>query len=76
MIKATGQSKQLEFLQNINGLELDKKGCIVVNKENKQTKNPKYFASGDAVSGGQEVVNAAADGRKAAHGIKTFLGLV
>ena len=39
-------------------------------------KNPKYFASGDAVSGGQEVVNAAADGRKAAHGIKTFLGLV
>ena len=76
VIKATGQSKQLEFLQNINGLELDKKGCIVVNKENKQTKNPKYFASGDAVSGGQEVVNAAADGRKAAHGIKTFLGLV
>lgn len=73
VIKATGQSKQLEFLKNISELEMDKKGCIVVNKENGQTKNPKYFAAGDAVSGGQEVVNAAADGRKAAHGIKNYL---
>lgn len=75
VIKATGQSKQMQFLQNINGLEIDKKGCIVINPLTLQTKNPKYFAAGDGVSGGQEVVNAAADGKKAAHGIKSYLGV-
>jgi glutamate synthase (NADPH/NADH) small chain len=44
-----------------------------VNAETFQTKNPKYFAAGDAVSGGQEVVNAAAEGRKAARGISKYL---
>ncbi|MCK6691070.1 MAG: hypothetical protein L6Q97_03090 [Thermoanaerobaculia bacterium] len=34
--------------------------------EHFQTSNPKYYAAGDGVSGGQEVVNAVADGKKAA----------
>ena len=38
-----------------------------------QTSNKKYFAAGDAVSGGQEVVNAVADGKRAANGIKEAL---
>jgi glutamate synthase (NADPH/NADH) small chain len=69
LIKATGQSKQTDFLNMINGMELDKKGRIVVDPKTFSTKNPKYFAAGDAVSGGQEVVNAVADGRRAAKGI-------
>lgn len=69
LIKATGQSKQTEFLSMINGMDLDKKGRIVVDPKTFSTKNPKYFAAGDAVSGGQEVVNAVADGRRAAKGI-------
>ena len=68
VIKATGQSKQVEFLSLIKGMSLDKKGRIVVN-ENFQTGNAKYFAAGDAVSGGEEVVNAVANGRKAARAI-------
>lgn len=73
VIKATGQTKQQDFLKQIEKISLDQKGCIITAKENGQTTNPKYFAAGDAVSGGQEVVNAAADGRRAAHGIKAFL---
>lgn len=66
VIKATGQSKQTELLSLISGLKLDSKGRIIVNKVTYQTGNPKYFAAGDSVSGGEEVVNAAADGKKAA----------
>ena len=67
VIKATGQSKQAALLQLAN-IGLDEKGRITVG-ENFQTSNKKYFAAGDAVSGGQEVVNAVADGKKAAWGI-------
>ena len=67
-----GQSKQKDFLTLIEGINLDEKGKISVT-ENFQTSNKKYFAAGDAVSGGQEVVNAAADGKKAAWGIKRLL---
>ena len=38
-----------------------------------QCTNPKYFAGGDAVNGGAEVVNAVHDGKVAAHGINKFL---
>jgi dihydropyrimidine dehydrogenase (NAD+) subunit PreT len=72
VIKATGQSKQTEFLKLIHGLNFDDKGKISVNG-NFQTANKKYFAAGDAVSGGQEVVNAVADGKKAAKGIGEML---
>jgi len=34
-----------------------------------QTSSPKYFAGGDCINGGKEVVNAAADGKRAARGI-------
>lgn len=66
VIKATGQGKQKDFLGNIAGLQLDSAGRIVVNPDSYQTTHPKYYAAGDAVSGGQEVVNAVANGKKAA----------
>ncbi len=73
VIKATGQAKLANFLSKIQGLELDRKNRIVVSDESYQTKNPKYFAGGDAVNGGAEVVNAAYDGKMAAHGIHNWL---
>jgi dihydropyrimidine dehydrogenase (NAD+) subunit PreT len=72
VIKATGQSKQKDLLSLIDGIKLDDKGKISVN-EKFQTSNKKYFAAGDAVSGGQEVVNAVADGKKAALEIKKII---
>jgi glutamate synthase (NADPH/NADH) small chain len=46
---------------------------VWVNPDTMQTSNPKYFAGGDCVNGGKEVVNAAADGKKAARGIDALL---
>ena len=71
VILATGQEKMIDFYNSIPDLELDN-GKIVVNKFF-QTKNPKYFAGGDCINGGKEVVNAVADGRDAAYGIDKFL---
>ncbi len=73
VIKATGQAKYQNFLSKIDNLKLDNKGRIVLNSNNGQTTNPKYFAGGDAVNGGKEVVNAAADGKMAAKGIQEYL---
>lgn len=72
VIKATGQAKQGHFYQYIANLELDAKTCVKVN-EHYQTSNPKYFAGGDAVNGGAEVVNAAYEGKMAAKGIHRWL---
>ncbi|HIO66761.1 MAG TPA: hypothetical protein EYN41_00375 [Flavobacteriales bacterium] len=80
VILATGQSKQVNFLEKIESLKLDKKGRImdnrgriVVNAETHQTNNPKYFAAGDAVNGGVEVVNAVYEAKIAARGIHKYL---
>ncbi len=71
LIKASGQEKMTEFFKSIPKIKLNN-GKIVVNKDF-QTGNLKYFAGGDCINGGKEVVNAVADGRDAAHGIDRFL---
>ncbi len=75
VIKATGQEKQTNFLSLISGLELDK-GKIKVTAETGETNNARYYAAGDAMSGGQEVVNAVADGKKAAKAILRKAGIL
>jgi glutamate synthase (NADPH/NADH) small chain len=72
VIRATGQSKQVEFLSNVAKLAIDNKGKIVVSAQY-QTSNPKYFAGGDVLNGGAEVVNAAQHGKDAAKNIHTIL---
>jgi glutamate synthase (NADPH/NADH) small chain len=57
----------------IDELDLDSSSRLIVN-EHFQTTNPKYFAGGDAINGGAEVVNAAHDGKAAAKGIHAWLG--
>ena len=73
VIKATGQTKMANFLGMIDGLELDTGNRIKVNEDTFQCSNPKYFAGGDAVNGGAEVVNGAHDGKAAALGIHQWL---
>jgi dihydropyrimidine dehydrogenase (NAD+) subunit PreT len=72
VIKATGQAKQGHLYGLIDDLEIDTKTRIKTNDEF-QTSNPKYFAGGDAINGGAEVVNAAYDGKMAAQGIHNWL---
>ena len=73
VIRATGQQKKVEFLKQISGLEIDTLGCIVADRGTGRTGNPRYFAGGDAVNGGAEVVNAAAEGKIAALGIHAYV---
>lgn len=72
VIKATGQAKQGHLYALIDDLKIDNRTVITVN-ETFQTSNPKYFAGGDAINGGAEVVNAAYDGKMAAQGIHQWL---
>ena len=73
VIKATGQAKQGDFYALLDGIDLDAKTRVLVDKETYQTSNKKYFAGGDAVNGGAEVVNAAFEGKMAAQGIHQWL---
>jgi len=73
VVKALGQKRKTDFLQQIAGLQL-KNGCVVADAQTMRTNNPKYFAGGDCVNGGGEVVDAVAHGKRAALGIDQMLG--
>ena len=72
VIPALGQSRLVQLLEKLRGVELQN-GCIVTDTPTGQTKNPKYFAGGDCVNGGREVVDAVADGKRAGQGIAAWL---
>jgi dihydropyrimidine dehydrogenase (NAD+) subunit PreT len=72
LIPAIGQSALVEFLNKCRDLRLEQ-GRVVVDRATGQTTNPKYFAGGDCVNGGREVVDAVADGKRAALGIMKAL---
>jgi dihydropyrimidine dehydrogenase (NAD+) subunit PreT len=73
VVGAVGQKPVTDFLREVKGIELRKNGTIVTN-QNHQTGHPKYFAGGDCVNGGGEVVDAVAEGMAAARGIDAWLG--
>jgi glutamate synthase (NADPH/NADH) small chain len=72
VIKSVGQNIDEGFLGQVPGLKVEH-GRIVVDPETFQTSSPGVFAGGDCINGGKEVVNAAADGKRAAHGIRKVL---
>jgi dihydropyrimidine dehydrogenase (NAD+) subunit PreT len=72
-VKAIGQRPRTEFLEWIEGLELDR-GKPKIDPESGQTTNPKYFAAGDATSGGATVVEAVRGAKIAARGIDAWVG--
>lgn len=71
VLLAIGQGK-LEAL--LSGLpEVEFKGGRVVVDEHQATGRPGVYAGGDCANGGKEVVNAAAEGKRAAQAIHQFL---
>jgi glutamate synthase (NADPH/NADH) small chain len=72
IIYALGQQPKLQFFNSIPDLKIEN-NKVLVNSETFQTSNPRVFAGGDCINGGKEVVNAAYDGKQAAHGINKFL---
>ena len=65
VIPALGQSRLIGLLEHKPGIEMSG-GLIAVDRATGQTGNPRYFAGGDCVNGGREVVDAVADGKRAA----------
>ena len=72
VISAIGQSPMLELLARCREVQLEE-GRVIVNRATGQTTNPKYFAGGDCVNGGREVVDAVADGKRAGAAIAHML---
>jgi glutamate synthase (NADPH/NADH) small chain len=65
VVPAIGQSPLTQLLQELRGLEVSD-GKIVADRVSGQTGNPIYYAGGDCVNGGREVVDAVAGGKRAA----------
>jgi glutamate synthase (NADPH/NADH) small chain len=72
VVRAVGQKQATDFLRAVKGMEVHKNGTIAINVQHR-TGNPKYFAGGDCVNGGREVVDAVAEGMVAARGIDAAL---
>ncbi|MFH1465952.1 MAG: FAD-dependent oxidoreductase [Pseudomonadota bacterium] len=68
---AIGQSRLGDLLQHVSGIEAPM-GLVVIDSEG-ATGRPGWYAGGDCVNGGKEVVNAAADGKTAARAIHRYL---
>ncbi len=71
VLLAIGQSKLGEMMTALPGIRVER-GCLQVDAHG-FTGRPRWYAGGDCTSGGQEVVNAAAEGKAAAHGIHAEL---
>jgi dihydropyrimidine dehydrogenase (NAD+) subunit PreT len=72
VIEAIGQSRFLDLLQKFRGIELSD-GSVVVDPETGRTANPRYYAGGDCVNGGREVVDAVAEGKRAGAAMASWL---
>ena len=73
VVRAIGQEPVTTFARAVQGISVRENGTIAVN-DRFQTGNAKYFAAGDCVNGGKEVVDAVAEGMAAARGIDAWLG--
>jgi len=65
VVPALGQKRLMVDLLQQRGIEIEN-GAIGVDRPTGRTANPRYFAGGDCVNGGREVVDAVADGKRAA----------
>ena len=73
VVAAIGQRPRQEIAGWLDGLEIER-GAVVVDAGTGATGEPLVFAGGDAVSGGASVVQAVADGKRAARAIEEALG--
>ncbi|MBR5573467.1 MAG: bifunctional dihydroorotate dehydrogenase B NAD binding subunit/NADPH-dependent glutamate synthase [Paludibacteraceae bacterium] len=72
VIVSVGVSPNPLIPSTVEGLEISKKGTIVVNDQ-MQSSLPILFAGGDIVRGGATVILAMSDGRKAAQAMHEYL---
>lgn len=73
VIVSVGVSPNPLIPNTVNGLEISRKGTIVVGDDSMQSSIPTLFAGGDIVRGGATVILAMSDGRKAAKAMHEYL---
>jgi formate dehydrogenase (NADP+) beta subunit len=73
VILAIGQSSDISFLKPEDGLETLRQGTLKINPDTLMTTAPGIFAAGDIAFGPRLIINAVADGKKAAVEIDKFL---
>ena len=73
VIMSLGTSPNPLISSTTEGLEANRRGCIVANEENGQTSKKGVFAGGDAVTGAATVILAMGAGKAAAKGIDEYL---
>lgn len=73
VIIAIGQSPEIASMRDGTGVMVDERGRLVRDALSYQAGSPKLFAAGDVCSGPSSVIQAIADGRKAAASIDAFL---
>jgi glutamate synthase (NADPH/NADH) small chain len=66
VIVSVGVSPNPLIPSTFNGLDVSRKGTIVVDQDSMQSSLPDVYAGGDIVRGGATVILAMGDGRKAA----------
>src|SRR5205085_5082439 len=72
-ILAIGQASDLAFLKPSDGIETTRQGTLKIDPETLMTTAPGIFAAGDIAFGPRLIINAVADGKKAAEQIDKFL---
>jgi glutamate synthase (NADPH/NADH) small chain len=75
VVLAIGQARLGELATSFPGVALDPKGLVVADPGTGRTGNPKVYVGGDALSGGELVVTAAQEGKRAARAIARALGI-
>jgi NADPH-dependent glutamate synthase beta subunit-like oxidoreductase len=73
VIFAIGQIADLSFLGNDHGLQVTPQNTLAVERETLATSQPGIYAGGDVAFGPRIVIEAVADGRRAARAIDTHL---
>jgi len=74
VILAIGQTSDLSFIEPEDGLAVTPRGTIAVDSLTLATSDPRVFAGGDVAFGPRNVIEAVADGKRAAASIHELLG--
>jgi len=72
-VLAIGQGIDTSFLTEEDGVTVGPRGNIETNPETMQTSNPRVFCGGDAAFGPRLVIDAVAEGSRAARGIDEMI---
>ncbi len=73
VIVSIGQTGSFEWVKPADGIEVSPRGTLTVDKETLMTTAPGVFAGGDIAFGPRLIINAVADGQRAARGIHAYL---